>query len=178
MRRGQGGAFQWVRVLPGDRSSRSSYGGDEIAEAFGMRVTTWRQRGCAGRHTTERRASLEKDDVQARDAGPADAGAAAQLRRARFRHSGAAQRDDAEPLSISAAFKFFSQFQLFGHTAAFACPNHRLDAATKRHHSTDLSGARVADIEAEPRLVLDRKGDGTVAGIRTCAGCFTGYVWP
>jgi hypothetical protein len=115
---------------------------------------------------------------EGRDAGPADAGAAAQLRRARLRHSGAAQRDDAEPLSISAAFKFFSQFQLFGHTAAFACPNHRLDAATKRHHSTDLSGARVADIEAEPRPVLDRKGDGTVAGIRTCAGCFTGYVWP
>src|SRR5262252_4911329 len=29
-------------------SSRSSYGGDEIAEAFGMRVTNWWQRECAG----------------------------------------------------------------------------------------------------------------------------------
>jgi transposase len=40
----QGGAFQWVRVPPGNApagSSRSSYGGDEIAEAFGMRVTHW-----------------------------------------------------------------------------------------------------------------------------------------
>jgi hypothetical protein len=36
--------FQWVQVPPGDapaRSSRSSYGGDEMAEAFGKRVTHW-----------------------------------------------------------------------------------------------------------------------------------------
>src|SRR4029077_12583001 len=46
-------------------SSRSSYGGDEIAEAFGMRVTTRRRRRCAGRNASERRASLEKDDAQA-----------------------------------------------------------------------------------------------------------------
>jgi hypothetical protein len=38
-------------------SSRSSYGGDEIAEAFGKRVTNW--------NASERRASLEKDDAQA-----------------------------------------------------------------------------------------------------------------
>ena len=40
----QGGAFLWVQVPPGNApagSSRSSYGGDEIAEAFGMRVTNW-----------------------------------------------------------------------------------------------------------------------------------------
>jgi hypothetical protein len=30
-------------------SSRGSYGGDEIAEAFGERVTNWWQRECAGR---------------------------------------------------------------------------------------------------------------------------------
>ena len=46
-------------------SNRSSYGGDEIAEAFGMRVTNWWQRECAGRNASERRASLEKDDAQA-----------------------------------------------------------------------------------------------------------------
>jgi hypothetical protein len=46
-------------------SSRSSYGGDEIAEAFGKRVTNWWQRECAGRNASERRASLEKDDAQA-----------------------------------------------------------------------------------------------------------------
>src|SRR5215813_13800407 len=46
-------------------SSRSSYGGDEVAEAFGMRVTNWWQRECAGRNASERRASLEKDDAQA-----------------------------------------------------------------------------------------------------------------
>src|SRR5580700_2623168 len=46
-------------------SNRSSYGGDEIAEAFGMRVTNWRQRECAGRNASERRASLEKDNAQA-----------------------------------------------------------------------------------------------------------------
>src|SRR5215470_6219521 len=46
-------------------SNRSSYGGNEIAEAFGMRVTNWRQRECAGRNASERRASLEKDDAQA-----------------------------------------------------------------------------------------------------------------
>jgi hypothetical protein len=46
-------------------SNRSSYGGDEIAEAFGMRVTNWWQRECAGRDASERRASLEKDDAQA-----------------------------------------------------------------------------------------------------------------
>src|SRR5215470_16675899 len=46
-------------------SNRSSYGGDEIAEAFGMRATNWWQRECAGRNASERRASLEKDDAQA-----------------------------------------------------------------------------------------------------------------
>ena len=46
-------------------SNRSSYGGNEIAEAFGMRVTNWWQRECAGRNASERRASLEKDDAQA-----------------------------------------------------------------------------------------------------------------
>src|SRR5215831_17427877 len=46
-------------------SNRSSCGGDEIAEAFGMRVTNWRQRECAGRNASERRANLEKDDAQA-----------------------------------------------------------------------------------------------------------------
>src|SRR6266481_5149015 len=46
-------------------SSRSSQGGNELAEAFGMRVTNWRQRECAGRNASERRASLEKDDAQA-----------------------------------------------------------------------------------------------------------------
>jgi hypothetical protein len=39
-------------------SNRSSYGGDEIAEAFGMRATNWWQRECAGRNASERRASL------------------------------------------------------------------------------------------------------------------------
>jgi hypothetical protein len=34
-------ALLWLQVLPGERSSRSSYGGDEVAEAFGMRVTNW-----------------------------------------------------------------------------------------------------------------------------------------
>src|SRR5215472_1099110 len=46
-------------------SNRSSYGGDEIAEAVGMRATNWWQRECAGRNASERRASLEKDDAQA-----------------------------------------------------------------------------------------------------------------
>ena len=46
-------------------SSRSSYGGDEIAEAFGKRVTNWWQRECAGCNASERRAILEKDDAQA-----------------------------------------------------------------------------------------------------------------
>src|ERR1700732_5379830 len=46
-------------------SNRSSYGGDEIAEAFGMRATNWWQRECAGRNASERRASLEKDNAQA-----------------------------------------------------------------------------------------------------------------
>src|SRR5215471_9713146 len=46
-------------------SNRSSYGGDEIAEAFGMRATNRWQRECAGRNASERRASLEKDDAQA-----------------------------------------------------------------------------------------------------------------
>ena len=46
-------------------SNRSSYGGDEIAEAFGMRATNWWQRECAGRNASERRASLEKDDARA-----------------------------------------------------------------------------------------------------------------
>src|SRR5215510_10675105 len=46
-------------------SNRSSYGGDEIAEAFGMRATNWWQREFAGRNASERRASLEKDDAQA-----------------------------------------------------------------------------------------------------------------
>src|SRR6516164_6448844 len=46
-------------------SNRSSYGGDEIAEAFGMRATNWWQRECAGRDASKRRASLEKDDAQA-----------------------------------------------------------------------------------------------------------------
>ena len=36
-----------------------------MAEAFGMRVTNWCPRECAGRNASERRASLEKDDVQA-----------------------------------------------------------------------------------------------------------------
>src|SRR6202030_184144 len=46
-------------------SNRSSYGGDEIAETFGMRATNWWQRECAGRNASERRASLEKDNAQA-----------------------------------------------------------------------------------------------------------------
>src|ERR1700724_3275625 len=46
-------------------SNRSGYGGDEIAEAFGMRATNWWQRECAGRNASERRASLEKDNAQA-----------------------------------------------------------------------------------------------------------------
>src|SRR5260370_21584045 len=46
-------------------SNRSSQGGNELAEAFGMRVTNWRQRECAGRNARERRASLEKDHAQA-----------------------------------------------------------------------------------------------------------------
>ena len=46
-------------------SNRSSYGGDEIAEAFGKRVTNWWQRKCAGCNASERRAILEKDDAQA-----------------------------------------------------------------------------------------------------------------
>src|SRR6202049_1581664 len=46
-------------------SNRSSYGGNEVAEAFGKRVTTWGRRGCAGRNASERRASLEKDNAQA-----------------------------------------------------------------------------------------------------------------
>src|SRR5262252_6672265 len=50
-------------------SNRSSYGGDEIAEAFGMRATNWWQRECAGRNASERRASLEKDDAQADPTG-------------------------------------------------------------------------------------------------------------
>ena len=40
----KGGAFQSVQALPDARSVRkpsSSYGGDEIAKAFGMRVTNW-----------------------------------------------------------------------------------------------------------------------------------------
>ena len=44
-------------------SSRSSYGGDKIAEAFGTRVMNWCE--CAGRNASERRASLEKDNAQA-----------------------------------------------------------------------------------------------------------------
>ena len=46
-------------------SSRSSYGGDEIAEAFGMRVTKYGDSECTGRNASERRASLEKDNAQA-----------------------------------------------------------------------------------------------------------------
>jgi hypothetical protein len=44
-------------------SNRSSHGGNEVAEAFDSRVTNWWQRECAGRNASERRASLEKDDV-------------------------------------------------------------------------------------------------------------------
>src|SRR5258708_2023553 len=36
-------------------SNRSSYGGNEVAEAFGMRVTNWGRRECAGRNANERR---------------------------------------------------------------------------------------------------------------------------
>ena len=57
-----------MQVPPGERSSRKqpdSYGGDEIAEAFGKRVTNWWQRECAGCNASERRAILEKDDAQA-----------------------------------------------------------------------------------------------------------------
>src|SRR6202022_1913110 len=46
-------------------SNRSSYGGNEVAEAFGERVTNWGRRECAGRNASERRASLEKDNAQA-----------------------------------------------------------------------------------------------------------------
>jgi len=46
-------------------SNRSSYGGNEIAEAFGMRVTNWCQRECAGRNASKRHANLEKEDAQA-----------------------------------------------------------------------------------------------------------------
>jgi hypothetical protein len=40
----KGGAFQWVQAPPGNAptgSNRSSHGGNEVAEAFGMRVTNW-----------------------------------------------------------------------------------------------------------------------------------------
>ena len=46
-------------------SNRSSHGGNKVAEAFGMRVTNWWQRECAGRNASKRRANLEKDDAQA-----------------------------------------------------------------------------------------------------------------
>ncbi len=39
VRRGKAALFQWVQVPPGHRSSRSnrsSHGGDEMAEAFGI----------------------------------------------------------------------------------------------------------------------------------------------
>ncbi len=39
VRRGKAALFQWVQVPPGNRSSgsnRSSHGGDEMAEAFGI----------------------------------------------------------------------------------------------------------------------------------------------
>src|ERR1700690_3424548 len=46
-------------------SNRSSYGGNEVDEPFGKRVTNWGRRECAGRNASERRASLEKDNAQA-----------------------------------------------------------------------------------------------------------------
>ena len=61
VRRGKAALSSGCKAHPANApagSNRSSYGGDEIAEAFGMRATNWWQRECAGRNASERRASL------------------------------------------------------------------------------------------------------------------------
>ena len=65
----KGGAFQWVQVPPGKRSSRKqperAWRRRNVRSLRVKRATNWWLRECAGRNASERRASLEKVDAQA-----------------------------------------------------------------------------------------------------------------
>jgi predicted Fe-S protein YdhL (DUF1289 family) len=64
----KGGAFQWVRIPPGEMLQPEATGA--VREVTNWlkpsvkRATNWLLRECAGRNASERRASLEKDDAQ------------------------------------------------------------------------------------------------------------------
>jgi hypothetical protein len=65
----KGGAFQWVQVPPGKRSSRKqperAWRRRNVRSLRVKRATNWWLRECAGRNVSKRRASLEKVDAQA-----------------------------------------------------------------------------------------------------------------
>ena len=65
----KGGAFQWVRNPPGDSLQPEATGAvmevTKWLKPSVQRATNWWPRECAGRNASERRANLEKDDVQA-----------------------------------------------------------------------------------------------------------------
>ena len=69
----QGGAFLWVQIPPGQSLQPEATGAvTEVTKGLepsdsGPRIGG--RRGCAGRNARERRASLEKDDVQADPTG-------------------------------------------------------------------------------------------------------------